>query len=206
MVAKQQGDSPIVIKKYANRRLYNTSTSSYVTLEHLCEMVKKSEDFVVYDAKSGDDITRSVLTQIIVEEESKGGQTLLPIAFLRQLISYYGDGVQQTILPNYLEMSMNSFTENQEKMKSYMSENMTSVFPFGNIEEMGRNNMVMFENAMKMFNPFAGVQPENTKEEPAEKEAASTQENPAKAAENVLTDLQKQLNEMQKKIAEMDKK
>ena len=100
--------APITIKKYANRRLYNTATSSYVTLDHLCQMVKDGVDFVVFDAKSGEDITRSVLTQIIVEEESKGGQNLLPINFLRQLISFYGDNLQ-FLLPRYLEQSMDSF-------------------------------------------------------------------------------------------------
>ena len=111
--------APVVIKKYANRRLYNTATSAYVTLEHLSQMVKDKTDFVVYDAKTGDEITRSVLTQIIFEEESKGGQTLLPIPFLRQLISFYGDSLQG-VVPQYLEMSMSQFARNQEQMRSYL--------------------------------------------------------------------------------------
>jgi len=154
MSNKQENQKTIVIKKYANRRLYNTASSSYVTLETLCTMVKQGQDFVVYDAKSGDDITRAVLTQIIVEEESKGGQNLLPIRFLKQLISYYGEGLPQSVLPNYLEIAMENFTQNQEKLTSYMSENLGSVFPFGNIEEISRQNMAMFDQAMKMFTPF----------------------------------------------------
>ncbi len=113
--------APVVIKKYANRRLYNTATSAYVTLDHLSQMVKDKTDFVVYDAKTGEEITRSVLTQIIVEEESKGGQTMLPIPFLRQLISFYGDSLQG-VVPQYLEMSMTQFARNQEQMRRYLPE------------------------------------------------------------------------------------
>ena len=113
--------APVVIKKYANRRLYNTATSAYVTLDHLSQMVKDKTDFVVYDAKTGEDITRSVLTQIIFEEESKGGQTLLPIPFLRQLISFYGDSLQG-VVPQYLEMSMSQFARNQEQMRELPAE------------------------------------------------------------------------------------
>lgn len=147
--------APVVkIKKYANRRLYNTATSSYVTLENLCQMVKDGQDFVVEDAKSGEDITRGVLTQIIFEEESKGGQQLLPIGFLRRLISFYGDSLQ-TLVPSYLEISMASFQRNQDQMRQYMAEAFGEMFPFRSIEEMGRQNMVMFQRAMTMFNPFA---------------------------------------------------
>src|SRR6476661_3961 len=148
--------APVVIKKYANRRLYNTATSAYVTLDHLATMVKEKTDFVVYDAKTGDDITRSVLTQIIVEEESKGGQTLLPIPFLRQLISFYGDSLQG-VVPQYLEMSMTQFARNQEQMRSYM-QNAFGFNPFQQFESMGKQNMAMFENAMRMFNPFGAGQ------------------------------------------------
>ncbi len=126
--------APITIKKYANRRLYNTATSSYVTLDHLCQMVKDGVEFVVFDAKSGEDITRSVLTQIIVEEESKGGQNLLPINFLRQLISFYGDNLQ-FLLPRYLEQSMDSFATNQEQMRKYLKDSLGGMFPFGRFEE-----------------------------------------------------------------------
>ncbi len=143
---------PITIKKYANRRLYNTATSSYVTLDHLCQMVKNNEDFVVYDAKSGEDITRSVLTQIIVEEESKGGQNLLPIGFLRQLIGFYGDSLGG-LLPRYLEVSMQAFQRNEEQMRQYMQ----GLFPFNPLEELNKQNMTLFENAMEMFAPFYGA-------------------------------------------------
>ena len=148
--------APVVIKKYANRRLYNTATSAYVTLEHLSQMVKDKTDFVVYDAKTGDEITRSVLTQIIFEEESKGGQTLLPIPFLRQLISFYGDSLQG-VVPQYLEMSMTQFARNQEQMRRYL-QNAFGFNPFQQFESMGKQNMAMFENAMRMFNPFRAGQ------------------------------------------------
>ncbi len=154
---------PTVIKKYANRRLYDTGRSSYVTLDDLCEMVKEGHDFVVYDAKSGADITRSVLTQIIVEQESKGDQNLLPIGFLRNLISFYGENVQ-ALVPNYLEQTMELFTKNQEKMSEQIQKsfegirNMENIFPANtapNLEELSRQNMEMIERTMKMFNPFA---------------------------------------------------
>ncbi|MCO6188128.1 polyhydroxyalkanoate synthesis repressor PhaR [Rhizobium sp. L1K21] len=156
-----KNDGQIVIKKYANRRLYNTGTSTYVTLDDLAEMVKRGEDFVVQDAKSGDDITHSVLTQIIFEQESKTGNTLLPISFLRQLISYYGDQMQM-VVPSYLEHSMKAFAEQQ----SQMQEQMTKAFgetplgknfqlPMQMVEEQVRRNTELFQNAMKMFSPFS---------------------------------------------------
>ena len=145
--------APITIKKYANRRLYNTATSSYVTLDNLCQMVKDGADFVVYDAKTGEDITRAVLTQIIVEEEGKG-QNLLPISFLRQLIAFYGDSMQW-LVPSYLESSMRSFAHNQEQMRRYLQETFGGMFPFGQFEQMGKQNMAMIERAMKMFS-FGG--------------------------------------------------
>ena len=146
------GDGPITIKKYANRRLYNTATSSYVTLDHLCQMVQEGVDFVVYDAKTGDDITRMVLTQINVEEEAKG-QNLLPIKFLRQLIGLYGDSMQWMV-PEYLDQVMEAFTDNQKRMRQSMQETFGGIFPFGNLDEMSRQNMALFENAMKMFAPI----------------------------------------------------
>ncbi len=153
LAAKKSNDDGLVtIKKYANRRLYNTATSSYVTLDHLCQMVQEGVDFVVYDAKTGDDITRTVLTQIIVEEEAKG-QKLLPIKFLRQLIGLYGDSMQWMV-PEYLDQVMEAFAGNQERMRQSMQETFGGMFPFGNLEEMSRQNMAMFENAMKMFAPF----------------------------------------------------
>lgn len=148
---------PVVVKKYANRRLYNTEASSYVTLDDLAKMVRLGRDFVVYDAKSGDDITRSVLTQIIVEEESKGGQNLLPTAFLRQLIGFYGDNLQG-LVPRYLEFAMTSFTRQQEQMRRTMEQTMGGFMPFppnfGNLEELGKQNMAMMERAMSLFAPF----------------------------------------------------
>ncbi|HEX2891355.1 polyhydroxyalkanoate synthesis repressor PhaR [Vineibacter terrae] len=148
--------APVVIKKYANRRLYNTSTSMYVTLDHLAQMVKDKTDFVVYDAKSGEDITRSVLTQIIFEEESKG-QNLLPISFLRQLIGFYGDNLQG-LVPQYLEMAMQSFAKNQEQMRKAM-QGAFGFNPFAQMEQQTRQSMAMFEQAMKMFNPFMAGMP-----------------------------------------------
>ena len=157
-MAKHEGQ--IVIKKYANRRLYNTGTSTYVTLEDLAEMVKKGEDFTVQDAKSGDDITHSVLTQIIFEQESKTGNTLLPISFLRQLITYYGDQMQM-VVPSFLEHSMRSFTEQQAQMR----EQVTRAFgetplgknlqlPMQMVEDHVRRNTELFQQAMQMFSPF----------------------------------------------------
>ncbi|MBT4769531.1 MAG: polyhydroxyalkanoate synthesis repressor PhaR [Rhodospirillaceae bacterium] len=144
---------PIVIKKYANRRLYNTATSSYVTLDYLCQMVKDNKDFVVKDAKSGDDITRSVLTQIIVEEEGKG-QNLLPVNFLRQLIGFYGDNLQY-VVPGYLDHSMQNFCQNEDQMRDHVETAMGNFSPFGQLDEMSKKNMALFQQAMGMFSPFS---------------------------------------------------
>lgn len=147
----------ITIKKYANRRLYNTSTSSYVTLTDLAKMVKEGVEFNVYDAKTSEDLTRSVLTQIIVEEEGKTGQNLLPISFLRQLIGFYGDNMQWMV-PKYLEQSMQALSSNQEKIRGYFQNTFGSMFPFGStLEEMSKQNMAMFERTMRMFTPFSGM-------------------------------------------------
>jgi polyhydroxyalkanoate synthesis repressor PhaR len=143
---------PVVVKKYANRRLYNTESSSYITLDNLAEMVRQGRDFVVYDAKSGDDITRSVLTQIIVEEEGKG-HNLLPTTFLRQLIGFYG-GSMQGLVPRYLEHAMTAFAQQQEQMRATLQKTVGSLFPFGNIEEVSRQNMAMMERAFSLFTPF----------------------------------------------------
>jgi polyhydroxyalkanoate synthesis repressor PhaR len=147
-------NQPVTIKKYANRRLYNTATSSYVTLDNLCVMVKEGIDFTVSDAKTGEDITRAVLTQIIVEEEGKG-QNLLPISFLRQLIAFYGDSMQW-LVPSYLENTMMSFSRNQEQMRRYMADSFGTMFPFGGIEQVSKQNIAIIERAMKMFTPFSG--------------------------------------------------
>jgi polyhydroxyalkanoate synthesis repressor PhaR len=152
---KAADPAPVVVKKYANRRLYNTESSSYITLDNLAEMVRQGRDFVVYDAKTGEDITRSVLTQIIVEEEGKGS-ALLPTAFLRQLIGFYG-GQMQGLVPRFLEQAMGAFAQQQEQMRTAMQKTMGSMgtlFPFGNMEEVGRQNMAMMERAFSLFTPF----------------------------------------------------
>ncbi|WP_425403066.1 polyhydroxyalkanoate synthesis repressor PhaR [Hwanghaeella sp.] len=193
--------APIKIKKYANRRLYNTATSSYVTLDHLCQMVKDGVDFAVFDAKSGEDITRSVLTQIIVEEEAKG-QNLLPIGFLRQLISFYGDNMQQMLLPKYLDFSMKSFSENQEKMRHYMEDTFGSVFPFGQFEEMSKQNLAMFERTMQLFSPRG--EGENGAEN-AQPGTSSGGGDAAKAASDIEA-LQKQIDAMQQQLKKIGEK
>jgi len=166
----------IVIKKYPNRRLYNTDTSTYVTLDDLCELVKKGSDFVVHDAKTGDDLTRQILTQIIFEQETKGSN-MLPISFLRSVIGFY-DGKMQDYVPHYLDAVMHNFSNNQEKMREMMngalSGGATGFSPFGGIEEIGKQNMAFFNKAMEMFNPmgFFGNKPEEVKAEQPKKKAA----------------------------------
>ena len=189
MARKQHNsDEPITIKKYANRRLYNTATSSYVTLEQLSQLVKEGQKFVVYDAKSGEDITRSVLAQIIFDEESRG-HNMLPTDFLRQLISFYGDTLQSA-LPTYLEMSMNAFARNQEKMRESMGKLGSSTMqPF---EEMARQNLAMFEQAFNMFSPFG-----KTGEETA---AAKVKETYTQAANEQIDALKKQMDLMQQQL------
>ncbi|HEY0223357.1 MAG TPA: polyhydroxyalkanoate synthesis repressor PhaR [Pseudolabrys sp.] len=177
---------PITIKKYANRRLYNTGTSTYVTLEDLATMLKDGENFVVFDAKTNEDITRSVMAQIIFEQESKEGQSLLPIAFLRQLIRFYGNSMQMMV-PSFLEQSMQSLTSQQGKFR----EQITQAFGaggFGTIEEQVRRNMEMFEKTFAMFAPFAQGQ------------AKPTAEKPAEASGTEMEDLKQQLGEMQKRL------
>ena len=144
-----KSDQPTTIKKYANRRLYNTGTSTYVTLEDLAAMVKEGEDFLVYDAKTGDDITRSVLAQIIFEQENKAGQNLLPTTFLRQLIRFYGDSMQM-IVPKYLEQSIDTLTREQEKFRKQLASTLSGT-PFAPLEEQVRRNMELFQ---QMFKPF----------------------------------------------------
>jgi len=143
--------NPVIVKKYANRRLYNTESSSYITLDNLAEMVRENRDFVVYDAKSGEDITRSVLTQIIVEEEGKG-KAMLPTNFLRQLIGFYGDNMQ-SVVPRYLDQAMTSFAKQQESMRAAMQKTVGAFMPPG-MEDVGRKNMAMMERAMTLFTPF----------------------------------------------------
>lgn len=192
-------NAPTIIKKYANRRLYNTATSSYVTLDHLCQMVKQGKEFVVHDAKTGEDITRSVLTQIIFEEESKG-QNMLPVGFLRQLISFYGDSLQ-SLVPGYLEVSMSSFHRNQEQMRKSLSDAFGEMFPFRGLEEMGRQNMAVFERAMTMFNPFAAMQGHDSGKAKADADSKASGQSAAE-----LDTLKSQLNALQKQIDALGRK
>ncbi|MBV8799203.1 MAG: polyhydroxyalkanoate synthesis repressor PhaR [Alphaproteobacteria bacterium] len=195
-MADEKKSEPVVIKKYANRRLYNTQTSSYVTLDHLCEMVKEGVEFEVRDARTGEDITRSVLTQIIFEEENKG-QNLLPIRFLRQLIRMYGDSLQ-AFVPGYLDMSMESFTKNQEQMRHRMAE------AFGSgpqiFQDMARQNLAMFERAMKMFTPFAAGARGAVEEEPPR--AAEPTPAPERKLDE-LSELKSQMEAMRRQLAEL---
>ena len=188
-------DEPVVIKKYANRRLYNTQTSSYVTLDHLAEMVKEGVDFEVRDARSGEDITRCVLTQIIVEEEAKG-QNLLPLRFLRQLIRLYGDSLQ-AFVPGYLDLSMENFAKNQDDMRSRMAE----AFGGGSqvLENMTRQNLAMFERAIKMFTPFG---PRETPHRPANGNGTSTGTEQPKSQDD-LAALKTEIEAMRKQLAEL---
>jgi polyhydroxyalkanoate synthesis repressor PhaR len=190
------GAERIIIQKYANRRLYNKATSSYITLEDLSKMVKNGVNFEVRDAKSGEDITRKVLTQIIFEEEGRG-QNLLPIQFLRQLIGFYGDRMQ-AFLPSFLELSLDSFIRQQERLRGQM----TQVSPpsMGVFDEQIRQNMVLFDRAMKMFTPFA-FRPEETTAAAAPSKPTAV---PAKD-DSTLTDLKKQMAAMQEQLAALSK-
>jgi len=195
-VTEASTDGPVVIKKYANRRLYNTQTSSYVTLDHLCEMVKEGVEFEVRDARSGEDITRSVLTQIIFEEEAKG-QNLLPIRFLRQLIRMYGDSLQ-AFVPGYLDMSMESFTKNQEAMRNRMAE----AFGGGGqaLEAMTRQNLAMFERAMRMFTPF-GLQTSRNEEQARATANGSAEAKPKPSEE--INELKSEIEAMRQQLSEL---
>jgi polyhydroxyalkanoate synthesis repressor PhaR len=194
-------DEPTVIKKYANRRLYNTGTSTYVTLEDLAKMVKDGEDFVVHDAKSGEDLTHAVLTQIIFEQEGKTGQAMLPISVLRQLISFYGDQMQM-VLPSYLEHSMTIFTKEQERLREQMTSMVgktpIDIMASGQqlIEEQTRRNMEMFQNALQMFSPFPAASGETQDETEAKSEKSSPGE---------LKSMREQIAAMQRKLDSMDK-
>jgi len=188
----KSGGERVVIKKYANRRLYNTASSAYVTLEHLAEMVRKGVDFVVYDAKTNDDITRSVLAQIIFDEEGRS-ESLLPIQFLRQLIGFYGNSMQ-AFLPSYLEMSLASFAEQQERLRQQMT-GATPAAGLAVYEEQVKKNMVLFNQAMQMFSPFAYGKPETQAAPAAE---VST---PAPgASEDAIADLKRRMEEMAAQI------
>jgi len=189
-----KSDEPVTIKKYANRRLYNTGTSTYVTLEDLAAMVKGGEDFVVYDAKTGEDITRSVLTQIIFEQEGKQGQNLLPVTFLRQLIRFYGDSMQM-LVPRFLEMSIDSLTREQGKFRDQLSEAF-GISGFGALEDQARRNMELFERTFAMFGPFT------RRDEPLREERSPNRSEDAGS----LDELRRQLHEMQARLDRLTEK
>ncbi len=199
-MAKKKLDAgePITIKKYANRRLYNTATSSYVTLEDLATMVREGQDFLVYDAKTSDDLTRSVLTQIIFEQEQKG-QNLLPVPFLRQLISFYGDSLQGFV-PSYLEMSMNTFSQERSKLVDKMTSAFGGKERFDQFEEQIRRNISMFEEAIRMFSPFA------LRSDAGRDEDASNEKKSALNEGDDLETVKQQLKEIQKELATLSGK
>ncbi|GGA95567.1 polyhydroxyalkanoate synthesis repressor PhaR [Brucella endophytica] len=207
MTKTGQKTGPTIIKKYANRRLYNTGTSTYVTLEDLAAMVKKGEEFTVQDAKTGEDITHSVLTQIIFElENDKDSQYMLPISFLRQLIAFYGDQMQM-VLPSYLEQSMTAFSKEQERMREQMastfgksSTDFMRNFPTKLIEEQVRRNTEMFAQAMRMFSPFPMGDAPNGRAEPKKDEPEA-----ARPSSDELRELKEQIAAMQRKIDEIVK-
>jgi polyhydroxyalkanoate synthesis repressor PhaR len=183
---------PITIKKYANRRLYNTATSCYVTLDYVAQLVKTGAEFAVYDAKTGEDITRSVLTHIIVEEESKG-QSMLPVSFLRHLISFYGDSLQ-VVVPRYLEQTMQAFARNQEQMRDYLRTAFDGLMPFASFEEMSKQQIAIFEQAMRMLTPFYSEEPSAT---------GKNSEHRSIAAEEQIEELRSHLNQIQKQLDEL---
>ena len=190
--------SEIVIKKYANRRLYDTSTSQYVTLDYLRDLVKKGTDFQVIDAKSGEDLTRGVLAQIIFEEEARGAN-LLPVDFLRQLIGFYGDSLQ-SVVPGYLQMSMNSFAQQQEEFRDRMTEAMTSPqASMAMIEEQTRRNMEMFGQAMRMFSPFTAA----SGAAPASGETAPASETEDKKEGDDVAAMREELDAMRAKLDQL---
>ena len=205
----------VVIKKYANRRLYNTETSTYVTLEDLAAMVRSDRDFVVYDAKTGDDLTHAVLTQIIVEQEGRsGGQTLQPIPFLRQLIRFYDDSIGRMV-PSYLQMSLETLVKEQERFRSQFShmlgQNPFSAAAFDAMQEQTRKNMAMFEKAMSMWTPFSGKQASGNPADAGPATSAAPPPSQAPAASQAagkaeLDELKAQLASMQEKIEKLSQK
>ncbi len=193
---------PVIIKKYANRRLYNTETSAYVTLEDLADMVRSERDFVVYDARTGEDLTHSVLTQIIVEEEGKQGQSLLPIGFLRQLIRFYGHSMEK-LVPSYLEFSIRTLSQDQEKFRKQFAD-MFGAAAFEAIHEQAMTNIAMFEKALQMFSPFPPLDMRK-KPETAEagKETAPKPQATARAED--IAELKQQLAAMQEQLDRLSK-
>lgn len=190
---------PVIIKKYANRRLYDTSSSSYVTLDHLSDLVKQGVEFEVRDAKTGEDLTRSVLTQIIFEQETKG-EGALPTNFLRQLIRFYGDGMQ-SVLPAWLDMSMNSFADRQEKWRGTLGKAFPMT-PLGLFEEQAKRNMAMFEQAMKGMVPAAVRKSKRSKTDTEAEEAAAPDidlTDPVSIMQAQMAAMQAQLESLAKK-------
>ena len=193
---------PVVIKKYANRRLYNTDTSTYVTLDDLAAMVKGGRDFVVFDAKSGDDLTHSVLTQIIVEQESRmGSQTLLPIPFLRQLIRFYGDSIER-LVPTYLQVSLDTLSREQERFRKSFGA-FTPAGAFEAYQEQARKNLAMFEQAMAMFSPFG--KPATGKPEEQAKPAPGTAAAVSGVKPDEIGEFRAQLSAMQAKLEQLSR-
>lgn len=185
-------DDVAIVKKYANRRLYNTASSSYVTLDDLSQMVRNGEYFVVYDAKSREDLTRSILTQIILEEDGKG-RNLLPVNFLRHLIRFYDDNLR-AFLPRYLEMSMENFSDNQEQMRHYIEGTFGNFFPINQFEDMTKRNIELFQQAATMFNPTLVENEES--ETPVAREKRSANAGGTKE----IQDVEKQIDDLQKKL------
>lgn len=203
---------PIIIKKYANRRLYNTDTSTYVTLDDLAQMVRAERDFVVFDAKTGDDLTHAVLTQIIVEQESRG-QNLLPIPFLRQLIRFYGDSIER-LIPSYLEHSLTSLTRQQERYRKQFEKSFGSA-AIEAVEEQAKQNIAMFEKAMGMFSPFETGKSSASKEEEADKSAKPAKSDDGKKSEpkqqaeggsDEIASLKAQLSAMQDQLEKLSRR
>ena len=196
-------DEHITIKKYANRRLYNTATSSYVTLDHLADMVKRGQESNVHDAKSGDDITRAVLTQIIFEEEGKGGQQLLPIQFLRQLIRFYGDSMQ-ALVPGYLNLSMESFSKNHERIRDQLASAFGGKNMLKDFEGIARQNMAMFERTMRMFSPFGALMNTRTGEkDDTEQPSNATESAQPHTPEEEIAGLKAQIDAMRRQLDDL---
>lgn len=205
----EKGAKVAVVKKYANRRLYNTASSSYVTLDELCQMVREGHEFLVYDAKTGDDITRSVLTQIILEEDAKG-RNLMPIGFLRQLIGLYDDNLQ-AVVPRYLEVSMENFARHQEQMRSYMEETVGRFFPIKQLETMNpfediaRQNIALFQKAASMFNP--ALEPgDGGGIEPTRAPAPADADADAEQLGREVRELKAEMEKLQRQISSMHEK
>ncbi len=195
-------NQPVIVKKYANRRLYHTGTSAYVTLDDLANMVRNGEDFIVQDAKTGEDLTRSVLAQIIFEQEAKQGQQLLPIAFLRQLIRFYGDSLQ-AVVPSYLQLSLDSLTKDQTHLREHMAQAFGPA-AFQAMEEQVKANMAFFTDTLRMFNPLA------TAMEPASTAKSEEPKKPASSAKEIFPDdeielLRRQVSDMQQKLEKLSR-